>query len=309
MMLTTTLSSAASPSPAKRTEAQDTVVVCQTMDALVGSFTPEPKLDIQCCIKGSSPPPPPKGPSWPSCQQTLSCTFDLIQKSSISDRLAYVRYMESHFFSGQLKSGTQFRAIEGVITFFQSKGLGGAGTWVSYVDSGIVEAIQRGGAIALGMSSATGNNPGTEKWADFLHEMQTGSLGSRDAHDPVWSRSEQAATEYGKSRGDSEAQPASTQDLRWFQFTQLFRLIMRNRSVIIHSIQAFFIFTDPPLALAASPFINWLTDVTDIKPTLCGSAVAWDLSALDTPIGDGILTDAKILAEIIPKFYECYKNR
>ena len=71
----------------------------------------------------------------------------------------------------------------------------------------------------------------------------------------------------------------------------------------------FFIFTDPPLALAASPFINWLTDVTDIKPTLCGSAVAWDLSALDTPIGDGILTDAKILAEIIPKFYECYKNR
>ena len=157
----------------------------QTCQASHTKCVPQPypcpgDSDIQCCIKGSSPPPPPKGPSWPSCQQTLSCTFDLIQKSSISDRLAYVRYMESHFFSGQLKSGTQFRAIEGVITFFQSKGLGGAGTWVSYVDSGIVEAIQRGGAIALGMSSATGNNPGTEKWADFLHEMQTGSLGSRD---------------------------------------------------------------------------------------------------------------------------------
>jgi hypothetical protein len=87
--------------------------------------------------------------------------------------------MQSSFFT-RLNAGTQFRAIEGVIMFFQSKGLGAPGTWVSYVDAGIVEGIQNGGAIALGMGTGTGGNPGSEKWADFLRRMGKGELGDRD---------------------------------------------------------------------------------------------------------------------------------
>src|SRR5436309_3408049 len=97
-----------------------------------------------------SSPLAPRAP--PSCEQTLSCTFEQIQQTSMTQRLAYVRSIESNFLS-QLNSGNQFHAIEGVITFFQERGLGTPGTWVSYVDSGIVEAIQRGAAIALGMSN------------------------------------------------------------------------------------------------------------------------------------------------------------
>src|SRR2546423_8983814 len=95
-----------------------------------------------------------------SCEQTLSCTFDQIQQTTMAQRLAYIQAIESKFLS-QLNAGNQFRAIEGVITFFQEKGLGAPGTWISYVDSGIVEAIQRGAAIALRMSEETGNNPGS----------------------------------------------------------------------------------------------------------------------------------------------------
>jgi hypothetical protein len=115
---------------------------------------------------------------WPACQQTLSCTFDQIQASTMQDRLTYVRYMQSNFF-GPLNAANQFRAIEGVITFFISKNLGAPDSWISYVDTGIVEAIQRGGAMALGMSTDTGGNPGTTLWRDFLVGMRDGTYTTR----------------------------------------------------------------------------------------------------------------------------------
>lgn len=97
----------------------------------------------------------------------------------MQQRLDYVRYMQSEHF-GPLNAGNQFRAIEGVIRFFIEKNLGAPGSWVSYVDTGIVEAIQRGGAIALGKSSDDGGNPGSALWADFFRRMRAGSLGNRD---------------------------------------------------------------------------------------------------------------------------------
>lgn len=98
-------------------------------------------------------------------------------------RLSFVQYMQSNFF-GRLNAGDQYRAIQGVITFFDRNNLGPPESWVSYVDAGIVEGIQRGGAIVLGMSSNTGGNPGSEVWATFLRGMRDGKLGSRGVSSP-----------------------------------------------------------------------------------------------------------------------------
>lgn len=97
----------------------------------------------------------------------------------MAERGAFVRYMESHFF-GRLGASDQYRAIEGVITFFQKNNLGAPRSWVSYVDAGIVEGIERGGAMALGMSSADGGNPGSAVWASFLRRKRDGQLNDRD---------------------------------------------------------------------------------------------------------------------------------
>lgn len=118
------------------------------------------------------------GPSVPACWTSLSCSFHVIEDMSLPTRLSYVQYMETRFIS--LNAGNQFRAIEGVIEFFISVDVGGQGTWVSYVDAGIVEAIQRGGAIALGIGTATGGNPGTSLWAEFLTKMKNNELGNRN---------------------------------------------------------------------------------------------------------------------------------
>lgn len=125
---------------------------------------------------------PRQAAGWPACQQSLSCTFNQIQSSTMAERLTYLQYMQSHFF-GPLKSSDQLRPIEGVITFFLSKNLGAPNSWISYVDTGIVEAIQRGGALALGLSSETGGNPGSVLWRDFFVGQRDGKFKSRQVSD------------------------------------------------------------------------------------------------------------------------------
>ena len=140
--------------------------------------------DFRCCHKDDTKPPPPPTkppppPSWPKCWDTLSCTFAQIAGASMASRLDFVRYMQSHFF-GRLGASDRYRAIEGVITFFQKENLGAPESWVSYVDAGIVEGIERGGAMALGMSSADGGNPGSAKWAEYLRRKRDDQLNNRD---------------------------------------------------------------------------------------------------------------------------------
>lgn len=98
---------------------------------------------------------------------------------TMSTRLDYVRTMQSKFF-GPLHAGNQFRAIEGIIKFFVENDLGKPNTWISYVDAGIVEGIQNGGANTLGLHKKNGGNPGTEKWTQFLQTMKNGGYANRD---------------------------------------------------------------------------------------------------------------------------------
>ena len=204
---------------------------------------------------------PDNGHSIPACWTALTCTFNQIEEMSLSTRLRYVQYMETRFIP--LNAGNQFRAIEGVLKFFISKELGGPGTWVSYVDAGIVESIQRGGAIALGIGKSEGGNPGSPLWAEFLTKMKKRELEDRNVscpcsssslssllkmrnlsprpsqnHDHAWSISEQTATEYGMNMAESitTVDKASKQQLSWYRFIQLFRAIMRNRKTVTRTI-------------------------------------------------------------------------
>lgn len=117
--------------------------------------------------------------TWPGCQATLSCTFATIEKTSLGTRLTYLRNMQKNRFGPAFNCGSKWRAVEGVIQFFQGKGLGAPGTWVSYTDAGIIEAIQRGGAIALGISTNTGGNPGSQLWANYMRNVKSGALKDR----------------------------------------------------------------------------------------------------------------------------------
>ena len=118
----------------------------------------------------------------PACWKTLSCSFADIQASSMTSRSSYVSYMQSTQFI-PLKATNKFNAVIAVIDFFVEKGLGAPGTWVSYVDAGIVEAIQLGGAYALGMSKDPGTNLGATKWTAYFNSLKANKLQSRDVRE------------------------------------------------------------------------------------------------------------------------------
>lgn len=112
------------------------------------------------------------------CWKTLSCSFTQIEGSTLSDRLAYVQYLETLFVP--LNAGDQFRPFEGLINLTASANVGKPGTWASYVIAGILEGIQRGGAIALGSGTSDAGNPGSKLWADFLTKTKNKQLGDGD---------------------------------------------------------------------------------------------------------------------------------
>lgn len=89
-----------------------------------------------------------------------------------------MQYLETLFVP--LNAGDQFRPFEGLINLTASADIGKPGTWTSYVIAGIVEAIQRGGAIALGTGTSDAGNPGSKLWADFLTKSKNKQLGDRD---------------------------------------------------------------------------------------------------------------------------------
>ena len=116
------------------------------------------------------------------CRNDLSCTFTQLAAMPMSTRLAYVQTMQSSSF-GALNATNQFAAIEGVIQFFINNDLGEPESWASYVDAGIVEGIQNGGANALGLRQSDGGNPGTKPWMQFFETMEGGGYADRDVRD------------------------------------------------------------------------------------------------------------------------------
>ncbi|KAJ4334384.1 hypothetical protein N0V87_006928 [Didymella glomerata] len=223
---------------------------------------------------------------------------------TMSTRLDYIKGMHSGFF-GPLNANNQFAAIEGVIQFFINNNLGAPESWASYVDAGIVEGIQNGGATALGLRTDNGSNPGTEPWRRFFRTMEGGGYVNRDAHDEGWSVAEQTATDYGKTVADKRFM-ATEHEKRWYLFSQLFRVIMRNHNETVDVCRVAALAN--PLTWAFAPkcddLIDWLTDITDIEPTLCLSKAVWDLVDPGTKVLELPWVFGKILRELI----ECFKE-
>src|SRR5215472_11433350 len=87
------------------------------------------------------------------CLETMTCIIPDFNGMSMPQRLQFIRGL-SDGPAQQFHSGFKdWRAFEGVIEFFNDRGLGQPGTWISYTDAGILQGIERGVAMAAGMDS------------------------------------------------------------------------------------------------------------------------------------------------------------
>lgn len=241
----------------------------------------------------------------PDCTSSLDCTYDQINAMSMSQRLEFVRGMESGP-AAALGAADRWRNIEGVITFFVEQNLGAPDTWVSYVDAGIVEGIERGVAIASGRSTDTGGNPGSAKWASYLTKLSTGQLTTRAAHDLAWSEAEQASTEYGDSVAEARGEPATAVEWRFYQFSQVYRWTLRNRPFVLDLLAVYGPLIDPDLASVRVPFYDWFTDVRESAPSYQGCELAYGFAQLH-PIA-GVFGTAGLFLSYVKELFEEYQS-
>jgi hypothetical protein len=66
-----------------------------------------------------------------------------------------------------------------------------------------------------------------------------------------------------------------------------------------------------PALLATLPvvddLVDWLTNITDIKPTLCFSKAVWDV--VDPSPASIALLPVEILRKIVPELVGCFKDK
>ena len=211
------------------------------------------------------------------CAATLDCTAVQIDSMPIGERLAFVRAMEAG--PGQrIEPGfDRWRNIEGVLEFFVDHGWGESGTWVSDVDGAIIEGAERGLAIAVGRGSDTFGNPGAAKWASYLSRLRDGDLTTRAQHDAAWGAAEQTSTDWGTTTAARLGHEPTRVQRDWYQFTQLYRFMLRNRPAALDLIGQVGRLVDPDLAAFSVPFYDWLTDVRTDVPAHRGGELFYQL--------------------------------
>lgn len=95
--------------------------------------------------------------------------------------------------------------------------------------------------------------------------------------------------------------PSTRQERNWYQFTVLFRWIIRHEPETILLVTPFFFFK-------ADDFVYWLTDVTQSQSTICGSEAAWAVSgALSFSLPGSVLTLPGQLVDLLKATFSCGK--
>lgn len=223
-----------------------------------------------------------------------------LDRMSICDRLEFLRGLEAVFVSRLTEDSARWRNIEGVLEFFRDNELATPGSWMSIVDASILEGLERGTAIALGLSDDTYGNPGSAEWANYLRRHRVGDLAKRSVHDAAWSKAEQAATEHGVALAKQLGIQPTPAEWRFYQFSQVYRWSMRNEPTALLALAGPLV--NPRIRELRVPFLTWFTDVSTPVPAYRGCSFAWALSRL-SPLG-GAFSALGLLVAYLPNLFE-----
>lgn len=230
----------------------------------------------------------------------LGRTIAELDHMHVADRLDFLREVQGDYVVRLGVDPGRWRNIEGVLEFFRDGELARPGSWMSIVDASILEGLERGTAIALGLSDDTFGNPGSTEWASYLRRLGDGELERRSVHDAAWSRAEQAATEHGVALARTLGVAPTAAEWRFYQFSQVYRWAMRNEPTALLALGGPLM--DRRIRELRMPFLTWFTDVGTPVPAYRGCAFAWALSRLN-PVG-GAFSALGLLLAYLPNLFD-----
>ncbi len=235
----------------------------------------------------------------------LDYTASELDALPLTERLTFIRAVQDRVAAEYIPGFRHWRNIEGIIRFFAENGFGAPGSWISYVDAGILEGIERGTAIALGLSEDDFGNPGSKLWAEYLRRMRRGELADRWVHDPAWGNAEQASTERGVRLAEVHGARPSRVDRDIYQFSEVYRWMLRNPQEALLALNQHLVGTTG-VPLVPADFLRWFTDVTTPIPTYRGAHVARDL-AVPNPVSAPV-SAVEFLLAYSPELVRAYEE-
>ncbi|MEC3982339.1 hypothetical protein [Amycolatopsis sp. H20-H5] len=236
---------------------------------------------VLCLVATPAQAAPPRGAA--ACAASLDCPAEELNQLTMAERLDFVHALTTGPAAAVIPGYTgRWGNIEGIIAFFEDRSMGGTGTWVSYVDAGILEGMERGVALASGRGTDTFGNPGSALWASYLTRLAAGQLRARSAHDLAWSQAEQASTDHGVVLAEQvHGVPATAVEKRFFEFSEFYRFTLRNRSALLDPFSP----GPGPGPQRQLTFLDWFTDVANPTPSRHGAELAYSLAEFDLPAG------------------------
>ncbi|HEY1011799.1 MAG TPA: hypothetical protein VGE07_03785, partial [Herpetosiphonaceae bacterium] len=143
----------------------------------------------------------PGGPAFDASGKLIrfDLTVDEFEMLNAQERLQWVSEME------KLAGGPWFHNIADIVTFFDESPVlrhMGPGTWASWADAGVLEAIQNGWVQSRGGVPVSPSGGAADKWADFFSGMGVDDEATLRSK---WAMAEQAGVNYGATIADDPA--------------------------------------------------------------------------------------------------------
>jgi hypothetical protein len=238
-----------------------------------------------------------------SALDVTSAEFDLM---TMDERLEFVRAMRRGP-ARRLGAGERWRNIEGVIMFFRDHRMGAPGTWVSHVNAGVLEGIERGLAIALGNTDGDFGNPGSAEWARYIARLSSGELTTKGAHDTAWSKAKEAGTDYGVALAEQvHGLKPTGAERRFLLFAQFYNWALGNRPALDLMV-AYAGVLDPRLRGLRPEFLDWFINVGSAEAARRGCEIAHSIAHVE-PSPQALSAVLPLLSEL-PRLFDAPLTR
>ncbi|GAA5027455.1 hypothetical protein [Actinopolymorpha pittospori] len=246
------------------------------------------------------------------CVNKLDAIAEEINHWSMSERLEFLQGIRT--VAAALGAGERWRNLEGVIAFFRDHEMGGPGTWVSYVNAGVLEGVERGVAIALGYSVDEFDNAGSAAWAEYLTQLRDGRLATPGLHNEAWSRAKEIGTDAGLVLAEKRNGLKPTiQEQQFLRFAQIYNWGMRNRPVLDLAITM--LSASKQVDGLTPELADWFMDVGDSDATRVGCEIAWEIAQVELPELSGVsgmfnlFSIYNLAVSRLPELVKAYQQR
>jgi RHS repeat-associated protein/uncharacterized repeat protein (TIGR01451 family) len=160
-----------------------------------------------------------------ACTANLDCSIADFDSMSISERQQWLATFENTW-APKYQAQGWFNAVGGILHFFKDKALVNSGNWWSVVDSGILQGMQDGMALAEGKNDPNPQNAGGQRWLAFFRQRLTaraGDLKAVELSKRLWGTAEQTSTNYGLTQAGQAGLPETGLEKAFINLGNLYR--------------------------------------------------------------------------------------